>query len=217
MRITRLGLAGLLPALAVGCITPRQRVATYTSPELVTEMPDRLVIVPFDGSACTPDGRDIATKSVALELQGIPGCGVITAPPNDERLAAESAVWRRGRVDIAALIAARKRYRADAFLFGTVTQYKAYDPPILGLKLRMLSAQTGDVLWAADALFDAHDQQVRRQARSYFNRSGLSRTLYGSDLIFMSPRLFSRFVASEVVRRLEEQTRHPQLKPNGGK
>ncbi|HXQ46898.1 MAG TPA: hypothetical protein VN806_09795, partial [Caulobacteraceae bacterium] len=125
----------------------------------------------------------------------------------DERLAAESALWQRGRVDVGSLIVAQKAYLADAFLFGTVTQYKPYDPPVLGLKLRMLSARTGDVIWAADALFNAHENDVRILAEHHFQTSGLKGRLYGPELVLMSPKLFADFVAAQVVRPLGEQLR----------
>jgi hypothetical protein len=108
-------------------------------------------------------------------------------------------------VDVESLIVAQKAYLADAFLFGTVTQYKPYDPPVLGLKLRLLSARTGDVIWAAEALFNANERDVRAMAEGYFANSGLKDRLYGPELIFMSPRLYADFVAAQVMRPLREQ------------
>ncbi len=218
MRTFRIGLACVLIGFAAGCVAPqKQYVATYTSPKLLTELPGRIVVIPFDGPMRTSGERDMITESVALEVQAIPGCAVIIASPDDERLMGENAMGKRGRVDIAVLIAARKRYRADAFLFGTVTHYKPYDPPVLGLNLRILSASTGEVLWAAEGLFDAHDQAVRKQAENYFTKSGLQKTLYGPDLIFMSPRLFSKFAAGKIISPLQQQIPVTVLHPIAGK
>lgn len=196
--------------ITVGCATSgRQRVATYISPTLGANMPARIVVVPFDGRSCTADARNLVTESVALELQSVLLCDIVPAPTSDERLMAEIGLWKRGRIDVDALVTARKTYSADAFLFGTLTQYKEYDPPLIGLKLRMLDARTGDMMWAAEAVFDGRDKDVRRRAVASFKKSGLKKTLYGPPLVFMSPRLFSRFVAQEVVRPLGERAAEP--------
>lgn len=144
----------------------------------------------------------MATQAFARALQGALCCDLLSPAPGDERLAAESALSQRGRVDVQSLIAAQKAYLADAFLFGSVTQYKAYDPPVLGVKLRMLSARTGNLIWAADALFDSHEADVRVLATRYYESSGLKDRLYGPDLVLMSPALYAGFVASEMVRPL---------------
>jgi len=204
------GAAVCLVALLAGCAVPRkEHVATYISPTWEEGVPARIVVVPFDAPGCSRGARDLVTSALAMELQAALHADVITASSQDERLTAESALWRRGRVNIDALVAARKEYLADAFVFGTVTHYKEYDPPILGLKVSMISARAGQVLWAAEGLFDAQARSTRSQAEDYFRNSGLRRSLYGPDLMFMSPRLFARFVASEVVRPLRRRTGAP--------
>jgi hypothetical protein len=200
-----------LSALCSGCAAPApqrgtmQQVATYISPAMAEKPPGRIVVVPFASPAYAPEAGRTATASLAMAIQGTLCCDTLLPAEGDERLAAESALWQRGRVDIESLIVAQKAYLADAFLFGTVTQYKPYDPPVLGLKLRMLSARTGDVIWAADALFNAHESDVRALAERYFQNSGLKDRLYGPELMLMSPKLFADFVAAQVVRPLGEQ------------
>jgi hypothetical protein len=147
----------------------------------------------------------MATSALAMAIQGTLCCDTLLPAAGDERLAAESILWQSGRVDVESLIVAQKAYLADAFLFGTVTQYKPYDPPVLGLKLRMLSARTGDVIWAAEALFNAHEQDVRALAERYFQNSGMKDCLYGPELVLVSPKLYTDFVAAQVVRPLGEQ------------
>jgi hypothetical protein len=205
--------AGLfLSVLCAGCAAPSratiQRMATYISPAMEANPPGRIVVVPFASPGCAPEAGRMATASLAMAIQGTLCCDTVLPAEGDQRLAAESALWRSGRVDVASLIVAQKAYLADAFLFGTVTQYKPYDPPVLGLKLRMLSARTGDVLWAADALFNAHESDVRLLAECHFRNSGLKDRLYGPELLLMSPKLYADFVAAQVVRPLGEQLRH---------
>jgi len=204
----------LAMGLLWGCAAMREpapRVASYISPAFREGPTGRIVVVPFDGSGCSREARAMVTQAIALTLQEVTRRDVIVAPVTDEQLAAESAMWRRGRVNVDSLVAARKQYLADAFLFGVITHYKEYDPPILGLKLNLLCARTGDVLWAADALYDARDSEVRRRAKAHFERSGMHDLLYGPGLVFVSPQLFARFVAADVVAPLR-QTEDPKGK-----
>jgi len=193
----------LAPAvlLLAGCATnvARHNVTVYHSDNPAESRLRRVVIVPLGADLCTPEESAKIAESLSLELQKAKGYDIVLAKPADRRLAVEGALWRRGRVDANALIEARERYRADAFLFGTITHYKAYDPPLLGIKIRLLSATSGDVLWSADGLFDAADNSVRADAMRYFRRSGMKDSLYGPELILMSPRLFSKYVVHEMV------------------
>jgi len=172
---------------------------------LAADAPTRIVVVPFASPADTPEAGQMVTQAVARAMQGALCCDLVSPAPGDERLAAESALWQRGRVDVESLIVAQKAYLADAFLFGSVTQYKPYDPPVLGVKLRMVSARTGDLIWAAEALFDSHEAAVRSMTARYFENSGLKDRLYGPELVLMSPSLYAGFVASEMVRPLAGQ------------
>jgi hypothetical protein len=167
--------------------------------------PGRIVVVPFASPASAPEAGSMATAALAMAIQEMLCCDTVLPAADDERLAAESILWQSGRVDVESLIVAQKAYLADAFLFGTVTQYKPYDAPVLGLKLRMLSARTGDVIWAAEALYNAHERDVRLLAERYFENSGLKDRLYGADLVLMSPKLFAEFVAAQVVRPLGKE------------
>lgn len=214
-----LGLMGVL--MLVGCAAPApQRVSTYTSPILLQALPARIVVVPFSAPPCSDEASALVTEAFALEIQRILHSDVVTASSDDSRLKAETAMWERGRIDTDALIAARKCYLADAFLFGAVTQYKPYDPPVVSVRLRLLSAKTGEVIWAAGGLFDARDADVRWLGEKFFNSSGLRDTLYGSDLVFMSPKLYATFVATQVLAPLDDKVklqRADAVEKRGGK
>lgn len=197
----------LVGIIAAGCSVPRPRVSVYVTNLSGTELPSRIVVVPFSAPTGAEDASSTVTQAFALEIQRILHCDVVVAPEDDERLRAETAMWKRGRVDVDALVDARKRYLPDAFLFGEVTQYKPYDPPILGVHLRLLDARSGEVTWAAGGLFDGRDADVRWLGEKYYRNSGLSEGLYGPEVIFMSTRLYSGFVAGQVLAPLDDYVR----------
>jgi hypothetical protein len=204
---------GLFLLLAAGCAAHQPRVSVYVSNLRANEMPSRLVVVPFASPVGGEEASPITTQAFALEIQRILRNDVIVTPADDARLLAEADLWTRGRVDVESLVEARKKYMADAFLFGSVTQYKPYDPPILGVNLRLLSASTGEVIWAAGGLFDARDADVRWLGEAYYNNSSMRRDLYGPEVLFMSPRLYAGFVADRVLAPLDEFMRARDAQP----
>lgn len=188
---------------ATGCRAPESKVHCFTAPSVLCDPPARIVVVPF---ACAPAAREagpMLTQAVALAVQDTFSNDVITAGHVDERITAEGVLWQRGRVDMDVLVTAQKQYLADVFLFGAVTHYRPYNPPLIGLKLRMISARTGGVLWAAEGSFDAREEQVRSQGIDYFNESGLRDKLYGAELVFISPKQYATFVAREMLLPLK--------------
>jgi hypothetical protein len=208
-----LAVLGTLAALLgfAGCSAPQARVHTYSTRSVIVDPPARVVVVPFAVGGPHREAGPIVTQAVALAMQGALSNDVFTASLKDERIAAESALWQRGRIDMSTLVAAQKDYLADAFLFGAVTEYRPYDPPLIGLKLRMISARTGGVLWAAEAAFDARDSEIRDLGVAYFKDSGLRDKLYGPDLLFVSPKQYATFVAQEMLQPLKGlRTRHLQ-------
>jgi len=186
-----------------GC-AERALVASHVAHEGLPPSVRRVVVVPFQTPHDDRALRTWVTEAFAIELQKAGGLETIAAPQDDDKLGAEAGLWRRGCVRPETIIQAQKRYRADAFLFGTITHYKPYDPPMLGVKVQMISARSGLVLWAATGVFDAADKRVNACARAYFNDTARKGSIYGERLVLMSSRLFAQFVAHEVVAALEQ-------------
>jgi len=155
------------------------------------------------------------TRVFADELQDPMLTEIVVAPESDARLCGEGGLATRPVIDVEALIDSSKRYRADAFLFGTVTRYRPYDPPALGLKLRMIDARSGSLLWAAETLMDATRRDVRRSAELYFWRSGLRDRGFGPDLIFTVPQYYAQFVSAAIVRDMEAKVAPPEKEETG--
>jgi hypothetical protein len=49
----------------------------------------------------------------------------------------------------------RREYDCDAVLFAEVTVYRAYAPLAVGWRLKLADARSGQIIWAADEIFDA--------------------------------------------------------------
>ena len=205
----------LLALLATGCVQPSPRVRTWVDPQIVNNMPKRIIVVPFHARNCRLQERAMLTRVFADELQDLMLSEIVVAPESDARLCGENGLSARPVIDVEALIDSRKRYRADAFLFSTVTRYRPYDPPALGLKLRMIDARSGSLLWAAETLMDATRHDVRLCAELYFWRSGLRDRGFGPELIFTVPQYYAQFVSAAIARDIKAKVAPPKKEKTG--
>ena len=91
----------------------------------------------------------------------------------------------------------------DGVLLSRLTQYRAYEPLVIGWRIKLLDAQKPRILWAVDEVFDARQAEVANAARRYAQSHpeaappvGDSRTALGS------PRRFAHYTASAVLQTL---------------
>lgn len=91
----------------------------------------------------------------------------------------------------------------DAVLFCQLTAFRAYEPMVIGWRLRLVNAQTGQTLWAVDELIDAAQLPVR-EGSTPLQWLGLSNP--GMDMenwrLRNSPQQFGQFAAVEVLATL---------------
>jgi hypothetical protein len=61
----------------------------------------------------------------------------------------------------------RENSGCDAVLFARLTVFRAYPPMAIGWRLRLVDAQTGKTIWAADEIFDGGQADVENGARKH--------------------------------------------------
>ncbi|MGF1482969.1 MAG: hypothetical protein ACFBZ8_01245 [Opitutales bacterium] len=90
-----------------------------------------------------------------------------------------------------------ERYDADALIFTELTTYEPYKPIAIGLRLRLVSLESGQSLWAFDHLFNSGDPRVLAGARQFTELRNTSpfplNTAHGT---LQSPRRFSSYCAA---------------------
>jgi hypothetical protein len=69
------------------------------------------------------------------------------------------------------LAAIHKTLKADAVLRGTVTRYEPFPHLILGLRMELTDLTDGQLLWAAEQIWDAADQSTQARIRDYYKTS----------------------------------------------
>lgn len=143
------------------------------------------------------------TAIFAAELQKLGAFEVILPPSSHARELSQGIFDENGTMDLDTAIKAHEELHADAFVIGKVTVYKPYDPPALGVRLQIISAKTGDVLWTADAVFDGSESLIRRRARKYFHRRhDGEESLFGWTIVMTSMRRYVQFVSNEILSTL---------------
>jgi hypothetical protein len=56
---------------------------------------------------------------------------------------------------------------STALMVGTVTQWRAYQPPHLGMRTQLMSVHSGATVWAVDAIYDTNDRTTISDLRHY--------------------------------------------------
>ena len=197
-------LAGLLLA---GCAqTPylcQDRVKHFQAPDLDARAIRRVVVVPFDHAGHDQQAVHTVTQAFAQKLQELARFEVIYQPDATAAVDEEAKLWEKGQINLAVLSKAAAAFQADAFVFGTITRYQPFDPPVLGLKVCMATASDGEVVWQADGVFDAKTAEVADAVKHYFKkRYKRDRHFYGWEMMLVSMPRYSEFVCEVVVASL---------------
>jgi hypothetical protein len=97
----------------------------------------------------------------------------------------------------------RREYGCDAVLFAELTTYRAYAPMAVGWRLKLVDARSGQILWAADELFDAARPSVAIAAQRFAEPALTLPFVYeGSWLAVNSPSQFGRYSAAALLNTL---------------
>ena len=132
------------------------------------------------------------------QFEAVPLTGAVL-----QRLAGQASVSSTSTLPAGLLAQIRSETAADGVLFTDLTHYYPYKPITIGVRCKLADAVTGEVLWAADSVYHAGNQQTQAAAL-YFQKlhSGSQFPLQDSGAILQSPRYFSRFVASTLMDTL---------------
>ncbi len=87
----------------------------------------------------------------------------------------------------------------DGILLLDVSYFNAYQPVGLGIRAKLLDGNTGEVVWAADEVFDASNPEVSNAARKYYKtESIIPYPLQSTQTVLHSPNRFSKYVANSL-------------------
>jgi len=133
-----------------------------------------------------------------------------------EVVAVEAAALRRfsGRVnwtggenlppDFLAFL--RREYGCDGVLFAELTAYRAYQPLAIGWRLKLADARSGQIVWAADEVFDAGQSRVAHGAQKFQEPPFLWPFFHEENWVALnSPRQFGSYTAATLLGTLPDR------------
>ena len=153
------------------------------------------------------DSADVAPFLDGTFLNELNGKGQLEAVPVTgaalQQMTGRSALASTDPLPSGLLAQIRAKYGADGVLLTDLTHYHPYKPISVGVRCKLADAVTGEILWSADAVYNAGNQEIQAAAL-YFHKqkSGSPFPLEDSGSILQSPRFFSRFVASSMLDTL---------------
>jgi hypothetical protein len=226
----RLGLAVFAPAallLATSCTEGRHDIGQH---QLKPAPPRQVVVVApvLNLSGTTEFDQLIVTDAVASELVGFPG---ISAVPVNSTMGA-LALRGKARVETPAdAIELARQFNAQATLVTAVTEYRPYDPPVIGLIMQLYvvpaspTSANGAVTNAGDRsicsgtpelsdinesgprvqlqrVFDAANEEVLEEVKSFADDRDGHSSPYGWHRYTKSQELYVRYCCWSLIRSI---------------
>ena len=154
-----------------------------------------------------PEGCEALTPVVWEQAVKARRFEAVTVNADKLRAATGRAAWTGGEVLPADFYdSLRREYGCDAVLFGEVTAFRAYAPLAVGWRFKLVDVRTGQVLWAADEIFDAADKNVAKAAQR-FEHPGRHLPFVESEdwAVLNSPRKFGGYSAAALLETLPER------------
>lgn len=175
----------------------------YQSEEYRNTTLHRVLLLPFTIESRRDKVVDEVTEAFYIELQKSAKFDIIVPQGFQDILSQQKDIWNRGLIRPETLVEAKKRYKVEAIIFGTITQYQPYDPPILGIKIGMFSALSGNIMWSSDALFDSSEASVIKLVKSYHKEHyQRNQSLYDWKIILVSMKRYAQFAAHYMLDSL---------------
>ncbi len=163
----------------------------------------RVLLVPFTIESGRDKVMDEVTDAFMIELQKKSTFEAVKPQGFQDMMSQQKDVWSRGLIRPETIIEAKSRYNVDAIIIGTITQYQPYEPPVLGIKIAMFSAVSGNIMWSTDAIFDSSEASVIQLLKAYYKKVyQRKQSLYDWKIILLSMKRYARFVAHHMVDTL---------------
>ncbi len=160
----------------------------------------RIMVLPFAESPGVEADLVKIREAFVGELSKLQRFEIVPVPARAQEDSLINRSLMRGRVSTAALVSLSERYSLDGVILGTVTGYRAYMPPHLGMRLQLISIHSGATVWAAEGHYDASDARTIEDLNHYFQTSQApDETGHGVEIYWISPMKFARYVSYRLV------------------
>jgi len=210
----------LTPVFLSGCGVYKTHLPAadyyYVNPNKNLSTIGRVSLVEVDNNSSYPQITADVTESLFQALQKKQIFGVTVVRQNEPawrslQLELDLGSQTRESTSVAPstetldrLSAMRKTLKCNAALIGTITEYQPYPHMVIGLRLKLLDLNDGQLLWALEQVWDTADKTTEQRISKYFSsqmRSGFAPLR--EQLVATSPLKFFKFVAFEAAETLK--------------
>ncbi|MGE3173696.1 MAG: hypothetical protein AB7O97_13815 [Planctomycetota bacterium] len=188
----------------VGCMLerpPEQRpVNNYLADARDLANVRRIMVLPFAEDPGVVADTDRIRDSYLAELQKLRRFEIVPLPASALEVDELNRSVRHGSLSTEAVVRLCNRYHLDGVLVGTVTAWRAYTPPHLGMRTNLVSVHSGAVVWAVDALYDSNDRSTVNDLRHFHDHvQAHDGNLHGWEFDLIAPSRFCSYVAHRLV------------------
>ena len=174
----------------------------YLNPNKDLTAIGRTVLVELDNDSAFPQISADVTEALYHAFQKKQLFGLTVLHKSDP-------AWRSLQLDtdsaytLEKLFAIRKTLNCNAVLKGTITGFEPFPHMTIGLRLKLIDLNDGQLLWALEQIWDTTDETTQVRIKSYYGHDLFpgSATLSGK-LGTVSSLKFIKFVAFETAETL---------------
>lgn len=101
----------------------------------------------------------------------------------------------------------RRQTACDGILFGELTQFSAFPPLSVGLRMSLVDVQSGRIIWSVDEILDTGNPAVSNGARRYFHGTlkGPATDSFDSQIVLDSPIRFGRYAVATLIATMPKR------------
>jgi hypothetical protein len=100
----------------------------------------------------------------------------------------------------------RREYGCDGVLFAELTAYRGYAPLAVGWRLKLVDARSGQIVWAADEVFDAAHSKVAKGLQKFDEPPVIWPFLHEDNWVALnSPRQLGRYAAAALLETMPDR------------
>ena len=129
----------------------------------------RVVVPPFQDQTGSPQQAEAVRTAIMRALGKRQRFELIPVGEHELREFLPPDVFESGIISRETLLVAARRYRADGVLFGVLTQFRPYEPLVVGMSVELASVGTGEVVWSSSGLYDASSRDVTQDVHNFNN------------------------------------------------
>ncbi|MHC5065312.1 MAG: hypothetical protein ACYTG5_15195 [Planctomycetota bacterium] len=187
---------------------PKQiQVNHYLADKLDLDSVRRVMVLPFDEAPGVASQADMVRGTFIAEMSKLQSFEVVPLPREAREFDEIYHSLTRGTLSPDALAVLSERYGIDGVVMGTITNYRAYRPASLGLRIQLVSMHSGRTVWAADGIYDCGDAAVLEDLQHYAKSFAAAEdSLHGWRIHMLAPRKFATYVCHRIAGSAREAT-----------